>query len=589
MNVFNLPARRLPAILLLLWLPAIAAADGCGSPATAISRIQGAEDRSPLTGQTVTVEGIVTMDARQKGGFRGFYLQQADHETDDDPQTSEALFVYTSRSAGNRGERVRVSGRVKEFHGLTELTDVDTIAVCGDGHLPDPIPIMLPWPDNQQPEHLENMRVTLTGDLTVIDQYNLARYGELTLAAREQTIPTEIMAPGPSARALFQFQSYNRLLLDDGKGVRNPRPVPWPTPGLSAGNTVRAGDRVRELSGVLDFRFDAWRLQPLHPPVFERANPRPEPPARPESATLRVVTLNLGNLFNGDGQGSGFPAPRGAESGEQFEQQLARLATALRTPDPDIIAVTEVENDGYDDHSAIADLARALGEHWRYVRNDGNTGNDAIRTDLLYRSDRVEPEGSAHRPSPASFRQHGRPPIAQVFRTPQSNQALRIVVAHLKSKSCRGAKGPNRDQEDGQGCYSHSREQATRAMLSWVDSLPQPDNLAGTLITGDLNSYAREAPLQLMAQAGYTNVAQQFHNCNKTACGQTSYRYRGRNGTLDYSLVSEALVGRVISATIWPINSDEPRALGYKGPIPVAGDQPWRSSDHDPVITDFSL
>lgn len=581
--------QKLLAAALLLWLPIIASAEGCGASATAISGVQGEQARSPRVGQTVTVEGVITMDARHKGGFRGFYLQQADGETDDNPKTSEALFVYTDRSAGRQGQRVRVTGRVKEFHGLTELTDVDTLAVCGTGRLPDPVPVTLPWPDNQQPEHLENMLVIIAGELTVIDHYNLARYGELTLAANDQTIPTEFMEPGPSAEALFQAQQKNRLLLDDGKGVRNPRPVPWPTGELSADNTIRAGDRVNQLSGILDFRFDAWRVQPLSRPVFQSANPRPHPPKHPGSSTLRVVTMNLGNLFNGDGQGGGFPAPRGAKSGTQFEQQLARLTTTLRAPDADIIAVTEVENDGYGRHSAIAELVSALGEPWRYVKADSGTGSDAIRTDLLYRSDRVATVGRAIRLTSGPFSRRGRPPVGQVFRHLDNDRALRIIVPHLKSKACRGAKGPDRDQHDGQGCYSHRREQATRAILRWTDSLPQPENLAGTLITGDMNSYARELPLQLMAKAGYTNAVRQFHGCDETACKQSSYRYRGRSGTLDYSLVSQGLATRLIGASTWSINADEPRALGYQGPTPVTESRPWRSSDHDPVITDFSL
>lgn len=168
------------------------------------------------------------MDARQQGGFRGFYLQQADGETDNDPQTSEALFVYTHRTDGQRGDRVHVSGRVKEFHGLTELTDITSITRCGNSRLPEPVSIALPWQDGQPPEHLENMRINVAGELTVIDHYNLARYGELALAAEPQTMATEILEPGPGAQSHHRWQAINRLLLDDGLGARNPRPIPWP-------------------------------------------------------------------------------------------------------------------------------------------------------------------------------------------------------------------------------------------------------------------------------------------------------------------------------------------------------------------------
>lgn len=529
------------------------------------------------------------MDARHPGGFGGFYLQQADDETDKNPKTSEALFIHTNHSDGERGDRVRVSGRVKEFHGLTELTDITSITNCGDGRLPNPVSVTLPWRNNQPPEHLENMRIDVVNDLTVIDHYNLARYGELTLAAEPQTMATETLEPGPEAQSLHKQQEINRLLLDDGLGVRNPRPIPWPGPPLSAGNTVRTGDKVSTLTGILDFRFGAWRLQPQSTPTFRSANPRPPVPKRPRQSTLRVVTLNLGNFFNGDGHGGGFPAPRGAQSVTQFERQKARLVASLTIPDPEIVAVTEMENDDYGDDSAIADLARALGAQWRYVETGDNTGSDAIRTDLLYRSDRVVAEGPASRLTTAPFAHRGRPPVAQVFRPLNGDRSLRIIVPHLKSKACRGARGPDRDQEDGQSCYSHRRTQATRAIIRWMNALSRPDGLSGTIITGDMNAYAQETPLQLLEAAGFVDAVRHTHDCADTTCRDTSYRYRGRGGTLDYSLVSKELVPHIVGARTWSINSDEPRALGYNGPIAVPTGQPWRSSDHNPVITDLSL
>ena len=103
------------------------------------------------------MEGILTQDSRSEGGFGGFYLQQADHQTDNDPTTSEALFVYTERKVGKTGMRLRVTGKVKEYHGLTELVAVQTIDLCGQEALPAAIPGTLPW--TVDPEPLETMRV----------------------------------------------------------------------------------------------------------------------------------------------------------------------------------------------------------------------------------------------------------------------------------------------------------------------------------------------------------------------------------------------------------------------------------------------
>lgn len=130
------------ALLLLAATPASAGGD-CGDPFTPIARIQGEGERSPLVGQPVTVEGVMTLDARGDGGLQGFYLQQSEAEADDNPRTSEALFVYTRRPGGQPGTRLRLTGEVREYRGLTELANVQTLILCGPAPLPEPLPLEL--------------------------------------------------------------------------------------------------------------------------------------------------------------------------------------------------------------------------------------------------------------------------------------------------------------------------------------------------------------------------------------------------------------------------------------------------------------
>jgi hypothetical protein len=163
------------------------------------------------------------------------------------------------------------------------------------------------------------------------------------------------------------------------------------------------------------------------------------------------------------------------------------------------------------------------------------------------------------------------------------------VVPHLKSKSCRQASGQDTDRQDGQGCYSHRRSEEAGELIRWLDSLPAPDRLAGTLITGDLNSYAMEAPVQRFRQAGYHSQVHRFHPCGPETCAYHSYRYRGEKGSLDYSLADRHLQPRVRHAQTWNINADEARALAYNQRSALSGPQPWRASDHNPVITDIHL
>ncbi|EMP54667.1 extracellular nuclease [Marinobacter santoriniensis NKSG1] len=567
---------------------ALAATPPCGDRFTPIHAVQGSGARSPLEGKLVTVEGILTLDSRNPGEFQGFYLQQADNETDDDPDTSEALFVYTRRSAGSPGKRLRVTGRVREFHGLTELADINSLRVCQDA--PMPRPVTLSAQDPGRFEAFENMRVDVPAAMTVLDTRNLARYGEVTLGSTDTIVPTEYLPPGPSAARKLASIHNGQLVLDDGRAVRQPRPIPWLGDPGHGRATLRSGDTLQDLGGILDFRFKRWRLQPIGTPNLARTNPRYPPPARPPGEkTVRVVALNLNNFFNGDGQGGGFPTARGARSESELQKQQKRLVTALGQSDGDILAVTELENDGYGANSAINQLGHALGPAWDFVRTPGRDGSDAIRTALLYRADRVVPTGRPQRLTSGPFRDWGRPPVTQSFRRLGGQPSVRIVVVHFKSKSCRHAEGADRDQNDGQGCFAHRRTREAKAVTAWLDDLPPETDTSGTLVTGDFNSYSRETPLTVFRERGYRNEVAHRHPCKPEDCDHYTYRFRGLKGSLDHALVSPGLKARVIGTATWLINADEPPALGYRGVAADRVDGPWRSSDHNPVITDLRL
>ncbi len=575
--------RLLYLMILLLLAARVSAGNTCGQPATAIASIQGDRDTSPLVGQWVTVEGVVTLDSRGKDGFQGMYLQQADARTDHNPQTSEALFVYTRSAVGTVGHRLRVSGQVQEYHGLTELTHTRDLTDCGTAALPAARQLSLPWPDGQAPERLEAMRVTLAQPLTVTDSYPLARYGSLTLADHDRDTRTQLQAPA----AVDRDPAITSLQLDDGKRSLNPTPLPYPAGGLGGPRTIRAGDQVVSLDAILDWRYGAWHLQPRQAPVFRSLNSRPPVPVRPAATTVRVAALNLDNAFNGNGHGGGFPTARGARTANAFARQKARLVATLSALQADIIVLVELENDGYDNQSSLAEMTRALGASWRYVQPDGGDGHDAIRVAMVYNDHAVRPVGRPQRVTSGPFARGSRPPLVQAFRTRTGSDPLRVVAAHFKSKRCQGASGGNLDQGDGQGCYVAARVRATRQLAAGIKALPEVPALAGTLIVGDLNSYAREAPLSEFAAAGFTDLVRHFHGLDNH-----SFRFRGRAGTLDYGLASADLLPRVVEARLWSVNSDEPPALGYASariPLAASGDYPWRSSDHDPVIVDVAL
>ena len=79
------------------------------APVIPVPRIQGRTHVSPFRGKRVTTTGIVTAIDTD-----GFYLQ--DPTGDGDPDTSDALFVFTRRTpAVAAGDALRVRGVVTEF------------------------------------------------------------------------------------------------------------------------------------------------------------------------------------------------------------------------------------------------------------------------------------------------------------------------------------------------------------------------------------------------------------------------------------------------------------------------------------------
>ncbi|MGL5905941.1 MAG: ExeM/NucH family extracellular endonuclease [Shewanella sp.] len=581
----------------------------CGEASTAIHTLQGSTNVSPLNGQTLVVEAIVV--SNQEVGLKGIFVQMADSEADNDPQTSEGVFVYTGNTPTGyvAGDRIRLKAKVTEYQGLTELTTVAEHKLCIAGQtLPSAAVVTLPLNSSDGFEPFEGMRVRFSQDLVVNEVYNLGRYGEILLGSRRHFIGTQVAAPGVDALAVSAANQKDSILLDDGLTAQNPDPVIFPAPGLSASNTVRVGDKATALTGVMHYGFNFYRIMPTEPVNFVAENPRPQSPVLAEGGNLKVASFNVLNYFNGDGQGSGFPTARGANTVSEFERQKAKIISAMVGIGADVFGLMEIENDGFGANSAIADLVAglnaAVGENrYAYVipKVNGNNinaiGSDAITVGLIYRSDKVNPQGdariltSANSPvdetgQPLFDDSKNRPMLTQAFVLNGSNENVVVAVNHLKSKGSECAGDP--DVNDGQGNCNITRTRAATAAAQWI-SEQYPEQ--GVLLIGDLNAYAKEDPLTALANAGFSEL---FAKLEKTHA--YSYVFSGESGQLDHALANAALVDKVVDVTEWHINTDEPRVLDYneefKTPAQVQdlyASDAYRSSDHDPVVISLLL
>lgn len=543
----------------------------------AIGAVQGDGDASPLLGRDVVVEGVVTGNfARNLGGW---FVQD---EGDGNDATSDALFVLADDAVQVRsGDRVRVHGRVLE-HGDDERPTLTAlratrVEALGQGSV---AALSLSAPPADW-ERLEGMQLRIDAPLTVSGHHDLGRRGVLVASFGGRLfVPTEVAAPGAAANRVVADNARRRLLLDDARASENPREIWY----LGEQPHPRSGSTVAAVEGVLDQRWGDYRLQ-LTAPIELQPAPRPEPPQ--VGGDVRIAAFNLENLFNGDGRGGGFPTERGARSPRELQAQVARLVATIRALDPDVAALMELENDGYGPRSSLTQLVEALnrgGGDWRYVDAGSGPGDDEIRVGVIYRASRVRPLGRPATLEEGPFGPRSRVPLAQAFRHGEG-PAFVVVANHFKSKGCSEAEGADRDQGDGQSCWNALRVDSARRLMRWLEADPTGSGSDLVAIVGDFNAYAQEDPLRAFAEAGWRDaldVAQ--------AAQPYSFVYDGQAGRLDHALLSPALAARLVGAAEWHANADEPGNVGYRDA--KSGDQannPWRSSDHDPLVAGFRL
>ncbi|MEL0647441.1 ExeM/NucH family extracellular endonuclease [Pseudoalteromonas agarivorans] len=567
----------------------------CGADKTLISAVQGAGDASPLVDTMVEIEGIVTADFQGEDGLDGFFITSLAADVDSNPMTSEGLFVYFTDINVDVGDYVRVQGTVDEYYDSTQLADVTQIAVCGTDEIASATTISLPLESQADLEAYEGMLVSLEQTLVVTDNYGLGRYGEVELATERLYQGTQVALPGDAANAVEAANLTKKILLDDGSTAQNSDPTAYPAAGLSAENTLRTGDTVNAVTGVVAYSFSTYRIHPTVTPQFIATNAREDAPEQSEEADLRIASFNVLNYFNGDGQGGGFPTSRGADSEEELVRQEAKLVSAISAMQADVVGLMEIENDGFGEFSAIASLVNALNDadtanNYAYVDfNVSQIGTDAITTALIYRADKVEEVGTAAITTDYPFDYSNRAPIAQSFKSLSTDEVFTVSVAHLKSKGSCGDDN-NDDLGDGQGCWNEIRTEAATAFSSWLDGKPTGVDDEDIILVGDMNAYAMEDPIRKFDEKGYKNIVAEFD-------GNTlgySYSFSGRAGSLDHALASESLLSKVVAATDWHINADEPIVLDYNVEFKSDGQQstlyaegPYRASDHDPVIIDI--
>ncbi len=478
-----------------------------------IPALQGDGAISPMAGAHVTLRGIVTgrVEAAD-GGVDGVFIQ--DPLGDDDPATSDAMYVLTSHPLP-LDHWVQLSGSVQEHFGMTALGDLTAVADCGPGV---PVPLTPVVMDPNGPidlERAEGMLVQIEGPLVIVDNDGLFRWGELALGFSRRFIPTNFTpADGVSLDA---DASEPLLLIDDGTYASLPNTVGGYDPDQGR---HRLGSQLESVTGLLGYGYNKFRLHPVTPPKFHAANPRVAPPA-PLSNGIRVVGFNLLNYFSTpardpDGNLQKICGPerdedcRGPDSEAGVSRHTQKLLATLVALDADILGLVEVENT---DDTALTQLVEQLNQNpvaggpYAGIKT-AFSGSDAIRVALLYKMGRVTPVGAARVTDPSvnpAYEVFKRPVLAQTFRSARGRQ-FNVVVNHFKSKGSCPSDDQSENADQGQGCWNPLRKAQSQQLLHFVSKYQNDAQTPHTLLLGDYNAYGGEDPIRILTDAGFIDL-----------------------------------------------------------------------------------
>jgi predicted extracellular nuclease len=638
------------ALSAMLSSPSLRAAD-CSTADTPIGQIQGSGASATLTG-TRTVQGVVVGDYEGiSPTLRGFYIQNSPADADNDPMTSDAIFVYApANNAVSLGQIVQVTGTVNEHQGQTQISS-PTIVDCGSSDNITPVDVRLPIPTADGGvdywERYEGMLVKFTQPLYVTEHYQLGRFGQIVVSAGHKLPrPTSVAAPGASALAQQKANILNRLIVDDALQNQNPDPIVFGRGGdvLTASNTLRGGDTITNLTGVMTYTWsgnrdsgNTFRLRPVNAlnagaPNFIATNPRPSVPVQ-VNGNLKVASANLLNFFNTftnctNGVG-GTPSTkdcRGAGSSAEFNRQWPKTVENLVGTGAAVIVVNEMENDGYDSNSAIQFLVDKMNDKvgagtYAFINPDTTQGTNALGTDyikvgMLYKPEVVRPVGTTavlntgamgiYQTSTGTTGRN-RPSLAQAFEEKATGERFITVANHFKSKSKSSACDSNigflspthsttaiaadTDIGDGQGNCNKTRTAAAEELMFWLTQDPTGTGESDILIMGDLNSYAMENPISVFKNHGYTNLIEKH-----IGSAGYSYVFDGEWGYLDHALASSTMAAQMQGVLEWHINADEPNVLDYNTESKSTSQlsslyaaDAFRTSDHDPIIIGLTL
>ncbi len=625
----------------VLYLAAILLAV-CGlSPAVyaqklrAINEIQGDKNASPFVGEAVRAAGIVTARTRS-----GFFIQTPDDKIDNNPNTSEGIFVFTRTEPGGEaalGNLVSVTGMITEFRPNAQPLSLpisqvsmqsgrDFIKVESKEN-PLPKPVILSMEDFKanlidQLEKYEGMRVQVN-ELTVVaptggrvDIKNGTADSNGTFYGVLKGFPRPLREPG--------IELYDYILLNDKDKEKFKKDFPkMPvfdnnSERLRIESLAQLGAQaidvtsfaeIKNLTGVLHYAFRAYTILTdagSRPSIsnFVKAMPLPEPNERQFS----VAAMNVENLFDDEDD----PAIKeDIVTTEAFERKLKKISLGVRAfmMSPDIVAIAEAEN-----LSALKRLADRINKDaeaagkpnpkYEAYLIDGNDGR-GIDNGFLVKASRVKIIEVKQFGKDEKYRNpntkdenflNDRPPLmlrASIddAKTGQPFE-FTVVANHLKSFSGYG------DPKQQDNVRMKKRLQA-EYLAKFVQERQTKNSSERIILAGDFNAYqfndgivdligtvkGAPAPKEAVMNPSEDLVNPDMINLVDVikADQRYSYTFDGNAQVLDHILINDAMKKHINGFGYVRLNADFP-AVYRNDDLRVE-----RFSDHDAPVAYFTF
>lgn len=570
-----------------------------------IHDIQGTTRVSPYAGQKVTdVPGIVT-GVRTYGSSRGFWIQ--DPTPDDNPATSEGVFVFTSSTPKVAvGDSVTVSGTVSEYvpggastgnQSVTEITK-PTITVVSSGNAVPAATVIdaKSVPDEYTPagdtaasgsingltlepskyaldyyESLEGMNVQVadTRVVTATDPYS-----ELWVTVKPREHANR---RGGTVYGAYTSQNTGRLQIQSLGATAD-------FPAVNVGDTL-AGTTA----GPLDYnQFGGYTLVANQLGTAQSGGLERETTRKQSHGELAVATYNVENLDPSD---------------TTFAAHAAAIVNNLQSPD--IVSLEEIQdNNGATDDGTVAadvtvnkliDAIVAAGGpkyDWRSINpvndKDGGQPGGNIRQVFLFNPERVsftdraggdsttavgvtKVHGKAQLtvspgridPANAAWDDSRKPLVGEfVFR----GRTVFVIANHLISKG--GDQGLTSQYQPPTRSSETQRHAQATAVNAFVKGILATQKNADVLALGDMNDFEYSDTAKILEGDGELYSA--IRSLPKSE--RYTYDYQGNQQVLDQILISPSIQ----------------RECGFEyDSVHINSEFHDQISDHDPQVLRF--